>query len=85
MGDRRCLEKGVGLPDTFIPTAGSSPPQRNSATRMPKDGLGKPRKVIQRPSVSNADKIERQTIFIGYCHVALHWRIVVKISTQPAH
>src|SRR4051794_35704743 len=44
VGGRRCLEKGLGLPDKFIPAAGGSPSRHDSATRMPKDGTPSPEK-----------------------------------------
>jgi hypothetical protein len=39
---------------------------------MPKDGEASPEKVVRKPSVGNANEIERQSIFIGSCGVALH-------------
>jgi hypothetical protein len=41
--------------------------------------------VIRRLTFVNAGEIERETIYIGFCRVALHTPIDVKTGTQLPH
>jgi hypothetical protein len=84
MGYRRDLDKVLSA----CQKGRSMPPRAAQYGKFSKPHakgrFGKLRKVVRLCVVAAVGENASRCIFIGFSHIALHWRIIVKISTRPA-